>query len=306
MKKPTPEQILGWLDSHNIEYKVRGDEVYLANPFYHNDKFKLCISLSKAVTHDWRTSEYDMTFVKFVMKYSNLNWSQAWKNITGSNYIYHKIDKEDKIQIDIKLPDGSYPISDNKIPQMRSLVINYMKKRAINYDTLINYNIYYNIEPIVIFPYMEWDRIVYWQSRSIIDKIFDFAKGTSKSEYLFGFDNCDIKNTIIIVESAINVMSIGRNALAVSGSSISDTQVSKLRLLDPIKIILAPDNDKAGRNFIMKSFFKLKKQFDTSLLYYILPPDQRDWNDILIDGINVQKYILNNYKKLNLLDLMRL
>ena len=257
MRKPTPEQIIAWVKANFTNYKIRNDEILLPNPFYHNDKLKLGLSISKAVMHDWRTPEFNMTFIKFVMKYKKLSWRQAWKEVTGINFVPSNFKKEEKesIQQEIQLPEGSYPIIDNTIPQLRKAVINYMYSRGINYDTLVKYNIYYNIEPIVIFPYIEWGHLVYWQSRSIIDKIFNFAKGTSKNKYIFGLDNCDIHNIIIIVESAINAMSIDHNSIAISGSSISEIQISKLKLLDPTKIILAPDNDQAGRNFIKKAFF---------------------------------------------------
>lgn len=304
MRKPTKTQILNWIKKNFHDYKIRknGNEVLVPNPLYHNDKLKLNISLIKAVVHDWRTDAFNYSFIQFVSKYKNISWKAAWKEVTSSVYIPNKKESQDDLDpdINIELPETAYPIENLQIPQMRTATINYMSSRGIGYDRLVKNHVYYGIGE-VIFPYIEFGEIVYWQSRSIVDKIFNFPPNSQKENFIYGIDNCNFKGELIIVESIIDAITIDDNTLAIGGSSISKQQLKKIQFLEPEKIIVAPDNDKAGRNMLKQAFFKLKKIINEDKIYYVFPPKEQDWNDLRENALD---YIQNYIQKLTRMEIL--
>ena len=117
-------------------------------------------------------------------------------------------------------------------------------------DEAKQYYVHYDSVSI-IFPYIEFGLVVYWQSRTTAGKTFDFppdSVGVTKSEFLYGFDYVEPGSTIIVCESIIDAINIGPGAVAMGGADLSEKQVKKIRILNPSNIILAADNDKPDKH----------------------------------------------------------
>lgn len=338
--KLTPEQIELWI-SKNFKYKRRkdGDELLISNPDG-DTKFRLHIStvykpLKKKHNtdgsliyghwvNDYRPNhqQYNGSFVNFVKKYRGISYFEALKEITGTNaktlrdQLHHVriSDKPDEVvedkSDDIALPN-SYSFKDNKEHKLREIALSYIKNRAIKEETIINHQLHYT-GSTVVFPYMEYGSLVYWQERNIIEKVFNFpdekVTGLKKTDYLYNFDNVEQPcEYVIVVESIFNCLSVGDNCVATGGSTIVDgsMQLRKLIALRPSIVILAPDNDDAGRKSLKHNYFILRSHFPS--IAYCLPPTEADWNNIdQIDGVGAaRRYIENNTKRLSIVTLGR-
>jgi DNA primase len=149
---------------------------------------------------------------------------------------------------------------------------------------------------------MEYDEVVYWQSRELLDKMFMFpdleTTGLAKTDYLYNFDEvlqpCEC---LVVVESIFNCLSIGEDCVATGGAKIPDRakQIIKLKLLDPKVIVLAPDNDEAGLTSLRDNYYILKDHFR---LAYCLPPKGLDWNDLDVkNGHGTARRYIEGYTK---------
>ncbi|CAK0743469.1 hypothetical protein CCP1ISM_1770001 [Azospirillaceae bacterium] len=154
--------------------------------------------------------------------------------------------------------------------------------------------------------------LVFWQMRSLISKVFKFPDEdlTNKKagDFIYGFDDIEPCSEVIVVESIFNSLSIESNAVATGGASLKDGQLKLLKALNPKSIILAPDRDEAGIKSIQKDYFALNKMRSGDLfkdIYYAIPPievakaGKKDWNDMLLMGYNVYKFIKENKKIVN-------
>ena len=129
-----------------------------------------------------------------------------------------------------------------------------------------------------------------WQVKAIavLDGDTGTTKGTEKSRTLFGIDAFEPGNSVILVESPLDVAvlrTFGVPALASFGAGVSQAQ-RQLLADRSSKVILAMDNDRAGR----ESTDKLIKapEFSGKELYrfnYEAAPDAKDPGDMSDDEI---------------------
>lgn len=303
--KPTSTQIEVWVKKNFHDYKSvksGGDEqIRINNPLYKDDGYHLWINLSRACVIDFRpTARHKVSgsFLWFVKSYKKISFREAVSEVMGNSIQYEYIDDlsfDDDTNPDvIPLPDDFVELSGSEDD---SMVTNYLFSRCIR-----DVNIYANHVgrcglTTVVFPYFENEKIVYWQSRSILNKKFQFPPSSDKSHYVFGIDNIEPGEPVIITESIFNALMFDRG-VAIGGSHISDAQIAKLKNFGCDTVVVAFDNDDAGRYGVALCFEAMNYKFD---LFYSIPPDEADWNDIAIrDGIDeCHNVIANNTKRLN-------
>jgi hypothetical protein len=309
--QPSPEQIEAWI-SVNFEYKeANKDQLRICNPSDGDDDFHMWISRDNAVVHDFRPGhqEYDGSFLRFVSLYKKISFADAVKEVCGSNVIIKQYVREDDEEEErlIELPKGSLLLESGE-GKIRDICMRYlMNKRGFDEDVIFKYKIHYCGTNIVV-PYYQYDMLVYYQSRAIMDKMFEFPdeSQTKKKagDFLWGFDDVEPCTEVIVVESIFNAMSIGVGAVATGGAKLKDGQLRQLKALNPKKVILAPDHDDAGINSLECDFGNLTKMAKGDLfkdIEYCIPPEKDvDWNDMLKAGENPLKYIRNNVKPLNM------
>jgi len=309
MIKPTPEQIVLWIKKNfGDEYKTAkgGQEIRINNPLSIDDNHHLWINVKKAIVNDFRPnykSGVAGTFLSFVMKYKNIRFKDAAKEVIGDNYktydIFEYGDEDDEPIQEIALPSGfkKFTYEDTKL----SAIV----KRYLNQRCVTNGKIYVNgvgyVGPNVVFPYQEFGKIVYWQQRAITNKEFLFPDGTNKSRFIYGIDSIDPTEPVVITESIFNALMF-ENGLAIGGSDISDDQKNKLRKVGVKRVVIAFDNDKAGIAGTTKAYDKMKAYFDMFYGFTDKPKDEDgDWNDLARRcGIDApMKMLKRNVKKLD-------
>ena len=108
-----------------------------------------------------------------------------------------------------------------------------------------------------------------------------FSKGFSKSKTIFGINRVKNVETLYVVEGALDCMWLSQHgypAVAILGASLSKTQIELLSTLRPHEIVLALDNDDAGRKGIKKATLDIASRFLIS--YLNIPQKYKDLQEI--------------------------
>lgn len=300
-RKLKPKEIVSWVKA-NFDVKERrgGTELRINNPFQEREtgtrdtKFHLNISVTKQSVHDWRPNHqgHDGSFIKFVMDYLECTGREAIRAIKSvkSSDIYLDEEEDYKAPMveaqQLELPSPSWNFDDGP-EKLRSAALKYLNSRCLSKEECDDWGLMYGVGT-VIFPYIEYGEVVYWQSRSIADKVFEFPPeevGVGKSQFFWGWHRLEPKEDIMITESLFGGASYGEGGLASGGAGLSDEQVSRLDGVSFSRLILGPDNDDAGIASLVSDYEKCKHVED---LWYILPPKipmkgdklTKDWNEI--------------------------
>ena len=336
MAKLTGDQILAWIDRNFGDYKIRkgGQEIVMANPWGDSGRH-FNISLVEKKTraghsgfwvHDWRPGhqEHDGSFLRFVQEYKGLSFFDALRDVCGKGldpraWLRKQRETQEKAQeipqeTELKLPAGARRINEVSETLAYNFAINYLKSRAISIEEATRYFVHYDSVSI-IFPYVEFGMVVYWQSRSMVGKQFEFppdSVGVVKSDFLYGFDDIEPRSTMILCEAIIDTINVGIGAAAIGGGDLSDKQVKKIRALNPDSIILAGDNDKPdkrgikpGTNSIIQNYKKLSPYYEK--IFFAIPPNPyKDWNDMAVAGMEPRKIIESVKKPATLKSIIKL
>jgi hypothetical protein len=315
----TPSQIEDWV-ARNFKYKKRsnGRQLVINNPFCEDKGYHFWISTEERESkngkvgywvHDFRTSEYNTSFIGFVKRYKGVTFFEALADVCGQSKgslrdalrrsRRSKEDDEEEEQIrHLELPEMSKPFRGTE-SKVRDLALRYLKSRCISEE--IAMELYYTPTTIV-FPYIEYGSLVYWQEREILRKKFNFPNeaktGLAKTDYLYNFDNVEQPyGNVVIVESIFNCLSIGDGTVATGGAVIpgGSKQIMKLVALLPKLVVLAPDRDKAGIDSLLSNFLILRKALSCSFAYCLPPKGVKDWNQMdQVSGVgSARDYVAN-------------
>lgn len=140
-----------------------------------------------------------------------------------------------------------------------------------------------HVGPAVLVPHTWNDQLVGWQTRWLGDRPDWCGKWTNTvdfpgNETLFGWDFIphDTRG-LYLVESPKTVMRLMRYALpavATFGDSVSERQLRLLRRFP--NLVLAPDNDKAGKNWLLRTYNSCKRFSEVS----VVPPVRGEKSDL--------------------------
>jgi len=312
MPKPSPTQIRSWVAKH-FEFKEKvgkyGPELRICNPYDspRDTKYRVFINLSKAKVNDFRPNHkrhVSGTFLNFVKYYRKVSFHEAVKEVMGSvrysdprleDYTEFQRGQEDKPVVRVELPEGFTKLtggSDVFTDPVRS----YLHSRQIM-DAQIDANGIGYSGLNVVFPYYEFGDVVYWQSRSIVNKSFLFPDESSKTEFIYGFDNLDPDYPAVVVESITNALMFDRGC-AVGGAELDVKQKKRLKVAGVKDLILAFDHDNAGMEGIGKCYNELRNDFN---LWYSVTDGEDDWNRIAINAGSTQaalEMLMKNLKPL--------
>lgn len=317
----SPSHIKNWVIKY-FDFKERknGDELLIVNPFKGDGEYKFNISLSKAICNDWRSNEWvgynpntgrqnKCTFIRFARLYlesvrGSCSYLAALEDVLGSSssaaavLASQRLNKQLEKSQNAKevpslgIPAGAKDIDFTDKSIISRSVISWLRSRKITEDIVKRYKMMHaNFD--IIWPYYEFDELVYWQSRSRLNKEFLFPPesiGVSKGDFLFGFDFVEQASYITIVESILCCQTLRDQVIASGGAALTLKQAKKLQFLGPKDgVILAADNDSAGLRSILSNA-NLLKPFGFKLFCSIPPSikydsddgvkSTKDWNDI--------------------------
>ncbi len=333
----TRDNILTWIRRNFSDFKIRkgGQEIVMANPLGDSGRhFNISLVKREAKkskrkdfwVHDWRPGhrELDGSFLSFVQKYKRYTFFDAVKDVCGDDvdprsWLRNAKKGQRKAEeipeeVELILPSGANRIDTEADTLAYTFATNYLKSRAISIEDATQHFIHYDSTSI-IFPYVELGAIVYWQSRSMAGKGFEFPPdtvGVVKSEFLYGFDFVEPGGILMICESIIDSINIGHGTVAIGGGDMSLKQVKKVRILNPSHIILAADNDEPDERGIRPGVMSIIQNHRLlspyySKISYAIPPDPyKDWNDVKVSGLDPRQMIESVQKPATLSSLISL
>ena len=153
----------------------------------------------------------------------------------------------------------------------------------------------------LIIPFEEDSEIFYFQARTLSDetpKYLNPSEGWPKpSHILYPYD--PEADHLVVCEGPLDAVSLqlqGVNATCTMGCSVSEYQVEALKEFEG-KIIIGYDNDDAGKRGVNK-FDYLRRIKRMANLYICHPPSEvNDWNEALIKGIDLSRFVTDHTKK---------
>jgi Toprim-like/CHC2 zinc finger len=140
-----------------------------------------------------------------------------------------------------------------------------LEARGLTEDACIKYGVLWNpnknswITPI---RSADSNKLLGWQEKSQTERFFrNRPTGVPKSKTLFGLDTFD-GGTMIVVESpldSVKLASLGIfGGVSTFGASVSDDQINLMKRAD--KLIIAMDNDAAGKKASSDIFARIRKE----------------------------------------------
>jgi len=334
-----PEKIYAWVTA-NFDVKERkgGSELRICNPFDGDRKYHLNISVGKGACHDFRGDDWagynpggklaKRTFLKFVQLYLGCSYAQAVKEVLGSSSSArallrrHRLqrEEEDKKDLSFGLPEGAESLLTSSTPKTASTILRWLASRGIDEAKIKKYDIMHTGLDVV-WPYFEFDELVYWQSRSRTSKRFLFpevSQGVGKGNFLYGFDQVEPASHLIITEAIFCCQTLEEQCVASGGASLTEAQVRKIKFLGPKEgIILAADNDIPGIESILANASLLEPL--GYKLFFSIPPEieyeengekkfTKDWNDLVwkIKGVNPMAELEKNVRPLGIAERVKL
>ena len=306
----------------------------IANPWGDSGKhFNISLVEKKAKSgrsgfwvHDWRPGhqQHDGSFLRFVQDYRGCTFFDALKEVCGRNidpraYLRSAKESQEKApeipeETELSLPTGAKRLDTTSDTLAYASATNYLASRAITPQEAKQYYIHYDSVSI-IFPYIEFGVVVYWQSRTMVGKMFEFppdSVGVTKSQFLYGFDYVEPGGLVIICEAIIDAINMGPGAVAIGGAQLGDVQIRKLKILNPSSIILAADNDEPDRHGIRPGIssighnYNLLKPYFSDISFSIPPDPHKDWNDVKVAGLDPRNIIESTKKQATLRSIVSL
>jgi len=153
----------------------------------------------------------------------------------------------------------------------------------------------------LIIPFKDYEgEVFFFQGRSLMHGVNpkylnpSSEDGVKSSNILYPFDF--EADHLCICEGPTDAISLklnGLNATCTVGSTISNVQMQALREFEG-EIILAYDNDEAGKRGIDK-FDHLRKKYMLPTFTVCTAPEQyKDWNEAHISGESLYNWVMNN------------
>ena len=286
-----PEKVRSWVESR-FDFKERkdGNQIVICNPFDGDTGYNFNICPDILTCHDWRGNNWQgfdakgklnkCTFLNFVRIYLKCTFREAVKSVLGENsrfFLPRKPIEEttpDQIEATIDLPSGSVPIISSPYPKQATMLLKWLASRGVQADDVERYNLHH-CGSDVIWPYYEYEVLVYWQSRSRLNKRFLFPPlekgGKGKGDFLYGFDDVEPANHLVLTEAIFDKYALRSQTLATGGAILTKAQLGLIRALGPRDgVVLAPDNDKAGVNSVASNGAMLLSCGHK--VYYSIPP----------------------------------
>lgn len=167
-------------------------------------------------------------------------------------------------------------VAQNYIRNKRKLKISSLAMAGVGYCSKGPYAGY------IVFPYFSKGRLVYFQSRKFLDNAGPKFNNPNSADYGIGKDqivyNVDalyLYDKVYLVESVINALTLGSNALALSGKSMTPYQLS-LILKSPVSKVVIGLDFNAELDAISIAL-KLVNHKQIKILFF---SDSRDINDL--------------------------
>ena len=225
-------------------------------------------------------------------------WGWKWLN---KNFATVQVENRKSLELNLtrqrKKPDKIEYVTEEELDSYR-YYHPYWKKRGITDETLFElFDLGYDKHTqCITFPVRDINgNTLFVARRSVKTKFFNYPQGVEKPLYglyelyhknLYELSVIDeFPDEVIVCESMLDALTawqFGRYAVALNGTG-TELQFKQLRELPCRKLIIATDNDKAGK----KARRRIKENVTNKLLFeYKFPDGIKDLNDLKDEGFD--------------------
>jgi len=268
--------------------------------------------------HCFRCGEHG-SFIEFYCKYTGLNSSEAYRTLYKYNpdSIKRKLNpliKNKKTPI-IEYKDYSYILKEcieedkeykgYSEKKYQKIIKSFRKFRQIPDNQKLYYAYCGKYANRIIIPIFQEEKMVYFQARGLNPKYLN--PPTEKQIIIFNLDKFDSSKYIIITEGLLDALSVGNNGTCLLQAYIDDKFIEKLLKHTEKGIIIALDNDDAGKKMLNK--FINESKYSDVVKYFIYKYNKKDLNEIKTSwpDINIYEHVLDNtFNKLQVIVKMKL
>lgn len=257
-------------------------------PFHNNRNTPACeVDKEKGLFICFSCGE-NGTLIDFVMKTTKRSYfeanrviSSAAKETNFAEQILKQTNTNNKLEeFDINLINR---LHSDCLNNQRSL--DYFNGRGINIGSISTFNLGYspNQDMVTVPVQTEYGMYVGFVARSIEGKSFKNSTNLPRSKVLFNLNRCKFQDIIVVESSfdAIKLHQLGFNAVATLGANVSREQIKLLEKY-AIRIILAPDSDDAGQDFVKKITENIKNR---DISFIKIPKGKKDIGDMTREEI---------------------
>ena len=230
----------------------------------------------------------------FIHKFTGKSWADIDADIGGqldssvleiNPLFFGDEEKEVSKELPYQKPEIISDIPDN----------HWIYKRGFTKQTILDWDCKTNnfLDFMIPAKDLELETIGWITRRTQAIPKYLFSKGFAKSKTLFGMDKIKNIDTLYLVEGALDCMWLSQHgypSVAILGASISRTQIELLGNLQPHEVVLALDNDDAGRKGISKATLDIDDRFLIS--YLNIPKKYKDVQEI--DNVDILHKVMNS------------
>ena len=277
------EELEPYLDRFN-QYRVRGDKLQSCSVFRDETTPSFAVNLENGTWIDSGAIEEHNRKGNFIALLATLreeDYSDTASYLI-EKYTYLLADT-DGLTLELKLEERQAVFNAEQYEKQLNTESPYLSSRRISKKVQDVFKTAENKGKILLPHFDALGRLINVKYRSTKDKQFWYAKdGESIKNYVYGLHILKRVKTdyVLLVESEIDCLfawSCNIPAVAFSGASLSESQKIELLLHSGVKeVVIATDNDGAGRRFKETLIYELASHF----LITEIRADAKDINEL--------------------------
>lgn len=284
---------MSWEDFIRASYEIRGttrtDEIRIHCPFCNDDKFHGYVSTSKEVFKCMRCKarqgpgKRGYSAYNFLKDVHRLSSGQIMGILRGEDEISSLVaaTKGDKLADvverlseateepaevevkEVKLPDY-YLIDPSSTTTVNLMAWNYIKKRlgkrAEFWNDVLNFGFCMRgpYSGRILLPVYDHGKLIYFQGRAFMPPTLNPPYLNPSIERPLFSPVGYMDKLIILCEGYFDALAIGRNAVSVFGSNLTDKQLKEIIGQAPERVIICFDDDEAGRHGMVETRTRLR------------------------------------------------
>lgn len=269
----------------------------------HDPKRHMSINLDTGLWQCFKSGQKG-NFLKLYSQLENIEYGQAYKKFLVEEFFAEEVKVVKETKQAEAIPTDFIQVGTDTDDDINSrAVMALIDRNILDYGPF-----YFTREGVyrnrLIIPYRNNDRMFYFQARALLPnqepKYLNF-RGMKSSSILFPFTYDSIQ-PLYICEGAIDAMSLqmlGYNATTTISCHVSRQQLEQLKHYQG-PIVIAYDNDKAGRDGL-RSFEMMRRKMRMSKISYVFPPTgYKDWNEAFVTNPTFVHHAIKDAREFNL------
>ncbi len=301
------EAMFGVLERIGLEPEDKGDYFLLRCPSCGHKEMYLYRKSSRMTCNRQNKCGEILNVYDYIKEFKNLDISTV--QLEEASKLFEE--EKEKDEEEFIFPEGMGFFAETKKGIFRDRAMSYLLERGISSVRALQTGYIYQTSSLydktIFFPFYENGNFVFFVCRDFTDKRFKRnsvgelerlryinPRGKNSGEYVFQIDEIKEDGNIFIFEGLMDALMLDEQTGTASLKSfISKTQASKIWNKAPGKIILVPDNDKAGRKSLIINVAMIERYRPPSLksevLIYDIPKQYKDFNDTGLHFIDIKK-----------------